>query len=377
MKIAVSATSKIPSSTANSIQVLMACQGLVQNGQEIQLWVPGSGSPAFETLRGQYCLTCADFPIIKLPSRRWLRRLDFSWQAVSAAQRWGADLVYTWTIQAALIAARRGIPVVFEAHDLPTGTLGKRWFREFAASKTPKRFAFITRALQDRVQQLYPAVRDADCVIAPNGINPEDYADLPGKAEAKEELGFSSRPIASCSGHLYQGRGVNLFLEIARSIPEIDFYWFGGTLAEVNFYRERVIKETIPNVVFTGLIPKADLPLAQAASDYLLMPYDRCISGSSGGNSAEICSPMKMFEYLAAGRPILASNLPVFREVLDDETALFCEPEEPGSWIAALRSLLTDSQKAASMAKAAHEKSTRYTWSKRANKILESIKGAL
>ncbi len=63
------------------------------------------------------------------------------------------------------------------------------------------------------------------------------------------------------------------------------------------------------------------------------MPYEREIGISSGGgHSAQVSSPMKMFEYLAAGRAIVASDLPVFREVLNERNAVLCPPERPAAW---------------------------------------------
>ena len=65
------------------------------------------------------------------------------------------------------------------------------------------------------------------------------------------------------------------------------------------------------------------LRLYQAACDILLMPYEKAIAGSSGGNSVDICSPMKMFEYMAAGRAIISSDLPVIHEMLDEGRLCF------------------------------------------------------
>ncbi len=373
MKIAVSSTSTIPSTTANSIQVLMACQGLVQNGQEICLWVPGKESPDFDLLRKQYGLTCQSFPVLPIRSRKRLHRLDFSRQTEKESRKWGADCIYTWTIQVALIASRHRLPVIFEVHDLPKGTFGKRWFNEFAKSDTVKRFAFITRALEEEVCAEYLNLRKSDCLIAPNGINPEEYQDLPNSHEAKKEMGFEDRIIASCSGHLYPGRGVELFLRLASEFPEIDFYWFGGTADSVKYYREKAAESGLKNVIFTGFIPKSEIPLAQAASDFLLMPYEKTIAGSSGGNSAAICSPMKMFEYLAAGKPILASNLPVIHEILDPTCAVFCEPENLSSWIEGLKMLLDHPEEAAKLAAAAKRKSSFYSWKNREKMILDAL----
>ena len=59
-----------------------------------------------------------------------------------------------------------------------------------------------------------------------------------------------------------------------------------------------------------------------------MMPYGKMVAGSSGGNIAEVSSPMKMFEYMASGRVILTSDIPVLREVLNENNAVFYIPED-------------------------------------------------
>ncbi len=374
MKIAAISTSKVPSATANSIQMLMACQGLAENGHEVLAIVPGSGKTDFETIRSQYGLrAAAPFVIRHVTSRKWLRRLDFSFDAAREAKKIKADLVYAWTIQAAFIASKQGFRVIFEVHDLPAGRFGRRWFQGLVKSRTLHRFVFITAALKESVQQEFPQLPDSDCIIAPNGFTPEDYMNLPDRAAAKKQMGFPDAPIVSCSGHLYQGRGVNLFLELAKVFPAVNFYWFGGQPDQVSRFQENARNSGLENVRFTGFIPKERLPLAQAASDVLLMPYECAIAGSSGGNSAAICSPMKMFEYMAAERPIISSDLPVIHEVLDSASAVFCEPDDVDAWRSALRCLLDDPTGAARLSATAKRKSDQYSWKKRQEAILERL----
>ena len=377
MRLAVSATSRIPSETANSIQVLMACQGLADAGHELTLAFPGTVTPDFDAIRAQYGLHCAAFPISAVPSVRALRRLDFCARALISGARMRPDAIYTWTLQLAAIAVRRPfsrVPVIYEAHDLPSGRFGAFWTRRFIASGRPKLLVFITQALEARFRERFPTLAEAESVVAPNGINLQDYSALPPKGEARRRMGFPpDRKVISCSGHLYAGRGVPLFLDLAADFPEADFYWFGGTAESVRAYRETAAARGLSNVRFTGFIPKRDLPLAQAASDILLMPYGRAIAGSSGGNSAAICSPMKMFEYMAARRPIVTSDLPVLREVLDDRSARFCEPEERESWRAALKRLLDDEPLGEALAEAAFAKVQDLSWESRARRILAAL----
>jgi glycosyltransferase involved in cell wall biosynthesis len=103
------------------------------------------------------------------------------------------------------------------------------------------------------------------------------------------------------------------------------------------------------------------------------MPYGTSIAGSGGGNSADVASPMKMFEYLAAGRPILTSDLPVFHEVLTQKEAIFCPPEDFTAWKEALLNLKNDSFMRKELAKAARKKAEENTWQSRAENALANF----
>ena len=366
MIIACSATSQVPSDTANSIQAVMACEGLRRCGQEICLFVPGEGEADYGSVRQHYGLYGEPFPVRRLRSAPRLHRADFTLAVLNAGKKMRADVHYTWTIQIAAAAALMGIPSAYEVHDLPTGG-GIRWFELYSRAKARKKVLCITYALRDRLLARYPHLREEDCLILPNGFSPEDYASLPKLPEAKRQMGFpADRPAVSCSGHLYQGRGSDLFIRLAARFPEADFHWFGGTADAVEACRKEAAGAGLANVTFHGTISRSRLPLAQAACDILLMPYAKRIAGSGGGNSAEICSPMKMFEYMAEGRCILSSDLPVIHEILDDSCAVFCEPEDADSWEKGLRSVLKDPEYRDRLAAEAGRRSADYTWQKRA-----------
>jgi glycosyltransferase involved in cell wall biosynthesis len=139
----------------------------------------------------------------------------------------------------------------------------------------------------------------------------------------------------------------------------------------VSNWKSRAFVQGLENVTFTGFIPNERLPLYQAAADVLLMPYGRVIGISTGvGRSAEVSSPMKMFEYMAAGRAILTSDLPVLREVLDGSTAAFAPPEDPAAWSAALDALLADPQRRDTLGRNARIAVEKYTWLERARRAL-------
>lgn len=369
MKIACIATSRVPSGTANSIQVMKVCHALAQTGNPARLWVPGGGAVDWDSLALHYGLR-HKFEVCRAPSSRFLRRYDFILRSHSEARSWGAGLVYTWLPQAAVLALKSGLPVILELHDRLTGRLGPWWFRQFIRLPGKKRLLVITKALLEKVQAVYGGLPGLDVQIAPNGTDLEQYDGLPEAPAARRQIGLPEKPTVVYSGHFYAGRGVDLLVGLASAFPEASFLWVGGRPVDVEALRSRLAMLGIENVNLTGFIPNRELPLYQAAGDILLMPYEREIAGSSGGNSADICSPMKMFDYLAAGRAIITSDLPVIHEVLNPKNAVFCRPEDLSSWKEALAGLLAGSQRRQELSRQARQDAACYTWEARAKKAL-------
>lgn len=109
------------------------------------------------------------------------------------------------------------------------------------------------------------------------------------------------------------------------------------------------------------------LALWQQAASILLMPFPR------KAHYEYFMTPLKMFEYMAAGRPIIASNLPSIKEILTEDNAIFCEPGDPADLAQKISLVLTDKTLAQNMASQAREDVENYTWRKRAEKIMNFI----
>jgi glycosyltransferase involved in cell wall biosynthesis len=378
MKIVAISGSLVPSNVANSIQAMKAVHALAQLGHEVTLIVPADASATsamrqWENLQLQYGLSTR-FSIEWLPAAS--RRLFFL-SAVRRAKTFKPDLVYVWPLQSAVLGLMLGMPVILELHDLPSGRIGPLYYRYFRDSKGKKRITVITRALREALNERFGAfLRPADVILAPNGVELERFANLPTPKDARRLLSLPEAPTAICTGHLYAGRGVETFLELAAKMRGVHFLWAGGKPEDVDFWKEKAAAKALTNVTFSGFVHNAQLPVHQAAADVLLMPYGKEIGISSGGgNSAQVSSPMKMFEYLASGRAILASDLPVFREVLTDENAVFCPPDNVNMWKGALQALLDDPSRRAALSKQALLDAQKYSWTERARRILEGFPG--
>ena len=378
MKIAVITNSRIPSLTANSIQAMKVTQALMQLGHEVRLFAPREADRvSAEELRTHYGLSLAP-QLELLPSDRRLKRLDFILHAQRAARRFGADLIYTWLQQSAAVGLWSGRPVVLEMHADVSGTTGAWWLRRFWQAKGGKVMTVTTSALKDALEHS-TGLRfgKESLLIAPNGVELEKYSGLPQPPQARHQLNLPEGLTAGFTGHIYPGRGADLLFELARQMPQVNFLWVGGTPELVGFWRAKLIQSKMTNVIMTGFVNHERIPLYQAAADVLLMPYSRSISASSGQDIAGVINPMKMFEYMAAGRAIISADLPSIREVLNEGNAVFCDAGDgesgAGNWKAAIASLLDDESRRHQLGDQARRDVEQYTWVKRAGNILKVI----
>ncbi len=374
MRIALISASRVPSRTANSIELMKVCQAFVDLGHDIHLWLPGPETKiVWAELKELYGIRDS-FPISRLTSFRVFRRYDFSLRAVLKARAWNPSLFYVWPLQAAAIASSLGLPTALEVHDRPQGRLGPILFRRFLEGRGATRVLPITEAMREWLSDAYQVdLEPPFALVAPMGMDLAQYHNLPDPENAREKLGLNKGFTAGYAGHLYAGRGIDMLMDLAWRNPDVHFLWAGGEPEAVEFWRSRLQKAGLQNVKLFGFVPNERLPYVQAACDVLLMPYERKISVSSGGDTAQFASPMKQFEYLASGRAILASDLPVFREVLNEGNAILLPPNDVAAWDQALNQLIADDSRRNSLAERARKDAAQYDWRDRARRLLDGL----
>ena len=393
MRIAVIAPTFIPAKRANTLQVMKMTQALANSGHQVQLAVPeepgrpGDELQMWEDIAHFYGLS-SRLPIDYMPAKSSFRKYDYALHAVRWARRWSADLIYTRLPQAAALASFQGYGTILESHDFPQGFFGPILFKRFLQGEGARRLVVISEALAADLHVEFKSPEDPPfTLILPDGVDLNRYSGLPGPKESrrklfpaliqhldKYDLNLSTdRFTAGYTGHLYPGRGLHLILELAKRLPEVNFLIVGGELKDVSRVSGIAKEYKLQNVIITGFVPNAELPLYQAACDILLMPYQRQVAASSGGDIARYLSPMKLFEYMACGRAICSSDLPVLREILSEDIAILLPPEDIESWVAAVRNLRDNPSERKRMANKAQETVAQYSWDTRAQKILEGL----
>lgn len=361
MKLLYLSASRHPSRAANSLQIRTMCRAFARLGHEVVLTGFREGGAARVAQGGDYREILLPAPGRFLPMRR--QELLAAWLAA----RYRPDIAYTREPVLGLRAARLGIPTVFEPHALP-GEGGRNSAALEALLRHPRLAAVapISRALAVDLAARYGApAHGAAVVIAHDGAEPG-----PEPAPAPS----SSRPKVGYFGHLYPGKGMELIARLAPACPEVEFAVYGGQEKDIARWREATAG--VRNLTLHGHIPHDRVRATAETCDMLIAPYAARVDDISGRDIGRWMSPLKIFEYMATGRPIVTSDLPVLREVLSDgETALLCRPAIIEEWVGAISRLASDRDLRERIGAAARrELLARYTWEKRAQTILSEIR---
>ena len=373
--IALIAPTSLPSRRANTIQVMKMAQGIRSAGHEILVIAPRVkgetwSEPGWEQLAVHYGLREA-FPVEWLEVRPRWKSYDFGFRALRRAVSWGAGTVYTRHPQAAAIASLHDLPTILEIHDYPQGFSGPLLFKAFLRGSGARRIVSISQSLLTDLSGNFSIPHRISTLIAPDGVDIERYAGLPTPAAARSTLNLPERFTAGYTGHMYPGRGVDHILKLAAGLQDITFLLVGGNPEDVQRCKEAAAG--LSNVHITGFISNARLPQYQAACDLLLMPYQRKIQASSGGDISAYLSPMKLFEYMATGRAIVSSDLPVLHEILNEDNAVLLPPDSVEEWTRALRDLQNNPGRITALGRAANRDVQAHTWQARAERIFSGL----
>lgn len=255
--------------------------------------------------------------------------------------------------------------VWIEVHRVPGSSVRRAWLVE--AARGCRGLIAISGGVKEDLAAL--GVDAEKVAVEHDAFEPARFADLPSKGAAREALGLPEEGlVVAYTGGLLAWKGVDLLVDAARELPDVTFAIAGGMDADVARLRERA--RGLANVRIDGFQPPERVPLYLAAADVGVVP-----NRSQPAISARYTSPLKVFEMMAAGLPIVASDLPSLREILaPGAEALFVPPDDAGALREGLAGLLADEPRRRAMGEALRSRAARHTWDARAARILERMR---
>lgn len=350
MKLLYATSARFPSPLANRIQVAAMAKALWATlGDDFVLGIAENRGQAFD---GRVAVLGIGTKSVRLAWRylRLAKRVGVSDIYCREEKLLALIVCYAWLTRAC-------IRLWYEAHELTY--LRSWWFRPIL-----RRVAGIITLTQGTKDLL---VRDGILAgrihIAPDAVDYVAFAHLPGKVDARSALDLpQGSRIALYTGTIEGWKGVDTFYASASYLPSDVLVLIVGGRGLSDFEPEHPANE---RVRYAGHVPHERIPLYLAAADVLVVP-----NSARHPSSAIATSPMKVFEYMASGRPILASDVPSLREPLDDTTALFVTPDDPVALADGIRAALDEHEASTRRARAAQERARTHSWDERVRDIL-------
>lgn len=236
---------------------------------------------------------------------------------------------------------------------------------------------FIARRVMQKAQAIVPltcGVRRDLCarggepskmIVAHDAVQLEDYINLPTKEAVRAKLGWShDKKIVVYTGHLFEWKGVHVLADAARMCDDgVQVVFVGGLPADVEKLREYT--KDIDSITILGHRAPKEIPEYLVAADVLVLPNSGLLTISK-----HYTSPLKLFEYMAAKRPIIASDLPSLREVLNEKNAILVEPDNPHALAKAINAVDLSSRETHERVRGAYEDVVKNTWYNRAQRIM-------
>jgi glycosyltransferase involved in cell wall biosynthesis len=256
---------------------------------------------------------------------------------------------------------------LFETHQVETGV--KSLIQRYIICQKKTKTIVISEALKFRLQK-YTKI---PIHVLHDAAPPDLEAITKTKKKKilrlviKEPLSNSSKFLIY-AGSFYPGRGVDLICKLAQVFPRYNFILIGGSEKQINDFKFCFPSK---NLFFIGHKPYIEVLELIRAADILLMPYQTKVSiGIKNQDTALFMSPLKLFEYMSSGVPIISSDLPSIREILvNNHNGLLCKPNDLKSWVKAIKKL--DKQELAKkISKNAYSiYKSKYNWKFRAYEI--------
>ena len=363
MKIIYLADIRLPTEKAHGLQIMKTCEALARAGHEVELIVPRRRNQitqdAFEYYQCEKNFRITRIFSIDLPLGKFgylIERFAFATAAALYVGTHASDVIYS---REAFIFALMSVPgkrIVWESHT------GEWDMAARATARAANRLVVHTHAAKEWYAG--HGIPVEKIIVAPDGIDLSHFAHPEPQTAARDRLGLPlDSKIALYIGRVDGWKGITTFAEAAAYAPEITFACIGGEQKQVYDLRLKY-----KNVRWLGYRPYTELANNQSAGDVLVLPN----TGTSAV-SLIFTSPLKLFTYMTSRRPIVASDVPSIREVLNDDSCFFTPPDNAIELARTIREASADPVEGARRADAAFAKANDYTWDARAKYILNMV----
>lgn len=384
---------RLPTEKAHGLQIMQNCEAFADAGCELTLWVARRWNTGEMRAVGdpfQYYGVRANFQLRRIPcidifplfapesagARLAFYLLQLSYALVSLVLLFftRADIYYSRDafMLALLSRFKARSSWAYEVHQFPASGRGAALQRQ-AVANVGSVIAITPRLRADLISQR--GADSARVIVAHDGIRRARFADSLEQSAARQQIGWSQDAfIVGYLGRLHTlglDKGVGTLVEALAAVEGACLALVGGPDDMAESLRRKWLALGLPpeRFMYAGQVAPDEVPRYLSAFDVCALPLP------AETHFAQYASPMKLFEYMAAGRAIVASDLPAWSDVVaDGETALLLPPDDVAAWSGAIDRLRLDCDLRARLGRRAGERALEtYTWDVRAERILAHI----
>jgi glycosyltransferase involved in cell wall biosynthesis len=378
------ANARMPTEKAHGYQIVQMCEALALAGQQVTLVLPQrrNDQPDLQGIHDPW----AYYSVRRNFQIRYLPCLDLIWLLDNRPAFWLQTLTFILSLLVwlpwqryqylfsrdpfivAVLSLWQPTRLIYEVHH----KLRSRW--GIALQRWLVGRVGLVVALTGTLAQQLQSLEATRIISAHDGVRPERFANVPSQAQARTQLSLPPESFIACyAGRLHtmeMGKGLDVLVEAAQWVPDLYFLLVGGPAQHVTALQQQWVKLGLPpdHFIAVGTVPPDHIPPYLAAADVCL------ITSPQNEFFANETSPMKLFEYMLAGKAIIASDLPSTREVVQHgHSAYLIPPSDPQGLAQALQTLHADPALRQRLGATAHQAALGYTWEARARHILAAM----
>lgn len=351
MKIIYIANARIPTEKAHGLQIMKMCEAFSGQGHDVLLLVPFRFNKIeqnpfdFYNVKRNFKITKV-FSLDLLPFEKffgkfafYIQSLSFGLRALIYANSSSTDFIYCRDNILLMFLLKTGKKIIYEAHVFSE----KVSRRQIDLWKQCHKITTITNGLKKLFEK--QGIESNKILVAPDGVDSEQFDIKASREECRKKLGLPlNKKIVLYAGHLYKWKGAET---LTQSLEYLD--------------NDYLVKIVIGR-------PHKEIPYWLKSADVLVLP-----NTAKEKISRIYTSPLKLFEYMASGTPIVASDIPSIREIVSEREVCFVEPDSPQALAKGIKKVLNNPEKAKKIAEHTKEVVKKYTWQKRAETILNNI----
>ena len=367
---------RFPSEKAASLFAAKSCEAFADEGLRVVLLVPRRAfrdrSDPFEYYRVKrnfkvVFLPTIDFLFLKVFQKFFFFLGYLCFSVTVSFYLWAkakkTDIVYSNETLPLWFASYVSKNTFYEMHDFPESKLALfgRFFKRVRLALVHNKWKI------ERLHELFKIDR-TKILHELNAVDIKDFDLDISKESARQKLDLPlGKKIAVYTGHLYGWKGVDTLAEAAMLLPEEYLIVFvGGTENDVAAFRKKYGSER--RVLITGNRKHEEVPIWQKAADLLVLP-----NTAKEKISKFYTSPMKLFEYMASRRPVVATDIPSIREIVDGTRAIIVPADDAGAMAKGIQKAVEDQEASDKISYNAYRYVLSHTWSARAKRILAFI----